>query len=105
FNLSLNGQRVALLRLAKTTFRLGDTVRGMLDFANAALSCYHVSIGLETVETIVPGHARGNAHNVERITRRRHTEWHAHCHSLSKLGFALVVPPELSPDFETSTGK
>ncbi|KAI9597015.1 reduced growth phenotype protein 1 [Syncephalis fuscata] len=102
FNLSMNDNRVAKLSLAKTTLRLGDTLRGVLDFTNASLSCYHVSISLETMEVLAPGYARGNPDHIKRLSRRRHAEWHAYCHQLSRLGFSLGIPPELSPGFETN---
>ncbi|RKP28060.1 reduced growth phenotype protein 1 [Syncephalis pseudoplumigaleata] len=101
----MNDQRVATLILAKTSLRLGDTLRGVLDFGHAALACYHVSISLETMETLAPGYARGNADQVRRLSRRSHAEWHSYCHQLSRQGFSLAIPPEQSPGFETNARK
>src|SRR5689334_5887268 len=64
-----------------------------------------VSISLETVEMVASGFARGNPDRIKRLSRRRHAEWHAYCHQLSRLGFTLGIPPELSPGFETNACK
>jgi len=44
FEIARNGQKVASLSLARPAYKLGEVVIAVIDFTNAQIPCYHVSL-------------------------------------------------------------
>lgn len=44
FDIARNGRRVANLTLARPAYKLGETITAVIDFSNAKIPCYHVSL-------------------------------------------------------------
>lgn len=46
FEIARNGQRVGTVNLARSAYKLGETITAVIDLQNAQTPCYHVSLAL-----------------------------------------------------------
>ncbi|KAI9097387.1 Rgp1-domain-containing protein, partial [Phlyctochytrium arcticum] len=105
FDICKNNEHVAKFTLAKSVFRLGEKVLGILDFSAGALPCYRVSAFLESNEHIEDTYAVRSNDLSSRLTRRVHYEQHIYTLSTKRQSIDLYVPVNHSPDFHTSAGE
>jgi hypothetical protein len=113
FEIGKGGIRVATLILPRTTFKLGDTIEGVLDLADEAIKCYQVCLYLianeiksilESAEDIDPGVSVRSQSSIYRATKRVHgtkSEWTTFAR---RVQFAFAIPTGAAPTFETSSG-
>lgn len=102
---------VAVLTLVKTTFRLGETVLGVVSFNNpqSARRVLKVSAFLESHELIpeplLPLSASSAGHAKHPQLSRLHAE-HRSAYTLntSRLSFSLDIPSDSTPDFAITAG-
>ena len=102
FQIQRGGHRVAVIKLARPMYRLGETVIAVIDFCGAEISCCFLRASLETSETIEPPIALRSAASVNRATRRTYADW-AECviHS-DRAIFTSMIPISATPEFKTS---
>ncbi|CAG8632155.1 8546_t:CDS:2 [Acaulospora morrowiae] len=102
YDICKNNQCVAQLCLLKTSYRLGDIVIGTLNFAEAVIPTYQVSITLENSETVEPSIANRPQPQIARVTRKVHGEHHEFCLNAQRISFAISIPTNCTPDFATT---
>lgn len=104
FDICKNNIHVANVHLYKTSYRLGETVTGVIDLSDSQIPCFHCSLYLESVEHVESGFAAKAAHELNREACTIVAEWHEFCLSSCRTGFSLAIPTMASPDFQTSGG-
>ncbi|ORX49180.1 Rgp1-domain-containing protein [Hesseltinella vesiculosa] len=102
YDLCKSNQRVAKLQLTKTDHRLGEPIQGVLDFSEATLATYKVSITLESHEVIEPSICLRPQAYINRVSKKSHSDFHAFCLTNRRLAFSLPIPTTSSPDFQTT---
>ncbi|KAI8084935.1 Rgp1-domain-containing protein [Halteromyces radiatus] len=102
YDLCKNNQRVAKLQLTKMAHRLGEPVLGILDFSEASLSTYKVSIFLESHEIVESSISLRQPEHIARVSRKCHSEFHTFCLNHRRLAFSLPIPTTASPEFQTT---
>ncbi|KAG1607339.1 hypothetical protein G6F46_012369 [Rhizopus delemar] len=102
YDIYKNNQRVAKLHLIKTAHRLGEPVMGILDFNEATLSTYKISIFLESSEVVEDTIALRTQQQIARVSRKMHSDFHSFCLGNKRLSFSLPIPATASPDFQTT---
>jgi hypothetical protein len=105
FDICKNNIHVANIHLHKSAFRLGESITGVIDLADALIPCFHSSIFLECTEHIEPGYAGRTAHELSREACTVVAEWHEFCLSTKRTGFSLAISTMASPDFQTTGGE
>ncbi|KAI8591519.1 Rgp1-domain-containing protein [Geranomyces variabilis] len=102
YDICKNADHVAQLILHRTTYKLGDTVMGILDFTNSVIPCFRISAYLESQETITEAHAVRPAEETSSLVRKTYAEQHRCTLGTRRTGIELFVPPGASPDFTTT---
>ncbi|KAJ3176852.1 hypothetical protein HDU87_004784 [Geranomyces variabilis] len=102
YDICKNADHVAQLILHRTTYKLGDTVMGILDFTNSVIPCFRISAYLESQETITEAHAVRPAEETSALARKTYAEQHRCTLGTRRTGIELFVPPGASPDFTTT---
>ncbi|KAK4516625.1 uncharacterized protein ATC70_011601 [Mucor velutinosus] len=102
YDICKNNQRVAKLHLIKTAHRLGEPVIGVLDFSEAILSTYKISIFLESCESVEDTISLRTPQHISRVSRKTHSDFHSFCLDNKRLSFSLPIPATASPEFQTT---
>lgn len=102
FEITRNGERVAVVRLARPAYRLGEAVPIAVDFQESGISCYSIHATLETSEAIDPAIALRSKASVQRVTRRIHASQFESTISARKVFFSPIIPTASTPEFITS---
>ncbi|RIA97731.1 Rgp1-domain-containing protein [Glomus cerebriforme] len=102
YDICKNNQRVAQLCLLKTSYRLGDIVTGTINFNDAVIPSYQVSITLESSEIVESSIANRPQQQIARATRKVHGEHHEFCLNAGRISFAISIPTSSTPDFQTT---
>ncbi|KAI8344340.1 Rgp1-domain-containing protein [Chlamydoabsidia padenii] len=102
YDLCKNNQRVAKLQLTKVAHRLGEPILGILNFGEATLSTYKVSIFLESQEIVESSISLRQPQYIARVSRKSHSEFHTFCLNNHTLAFSLPIPTTASPEFQTT---
>lgn len=111
YDIAKDGEIVAVLTLVKTTFRLGETVLGVVAFnkTSADRRVLKVSAFLETHEIIpeplLPLSANSSGRAKQPPLARLHAEHRsAYTVNTSRLSFSLDIPSDSTPDFAITAG-
>ncbi|GAB7360409.1 hypothetical protein MBLNU230_g8366t1 [Neophaeotheca triangularis] len=106
FNIARNGQPIAVLTLLRPAYKLGETVQGTLDFTfkhlNTTTPTYAVNFSLETSETVDPSLALRSGSSIHRATRKVHALQRENTLFARQTAFALPIPANATPGFETT---
>ena len=102
FEITRNGERVAVILLARPAHRLGEAVPIAVDFQESGISCFSLHATLETSETIDPAIALRSKASVQRVTRRIHASQFESTISARKVFFSPIIPTASTPEFITS---
>ncbi|CAI2181298.1 2221_t:CDS:10 [Funneliformis geosporum] len=102
YDICKNNQRVAQLCLLKTSYRLGDIVTGTINFHDAVIPSYQVSVTLESSEIVESSIANRSQQQIARMTRKIHGEHHEFCLNAARISFAISIPTSSTPDFQTT---
>ncbi|CAG8468838.1 16487_t:CDS:2, partial [Funneliformis caledonium] len=102
YDICKNNQRVAQLCLLKTSYRLGDIVTGTINFNDAVIPSYQVSVTLESSEIVESSIANRPQQQIARTTRKVHGEHHEFCLNAARISFAISIPTSSTPDFQTT---
>ncbi|KAG9299582.1 hypothetical protein G9A89_020753 [Geosiphon pyriformis] len=102
YDICKNNARVGQLCLLKTSYRLGDIVHGIINFTDALIPSYQVSITLENSELVELSVANRPQSQISRLTRKIHGEHHEFCLNSNRISFAISIPTSSTPDFSTT---
>ena len=102
FEISRNGQRIAVIVLNRPAHRLGEVVVATIDFSDAVLPCYSLRGSLETSEKINPSIALRSGSSISRATRRVHATCFENTLFSNRVAFAPAIPVSATPSFITS---
>nr|CAG8559368.1 2146_t:CDS:2 [Entrophospora candida] len=100
--LSKNMRKIAQLCLLKTSYRLGDIVTGIVNFNDAVIPSFQVSITLENSEIVESSIAKRPQNQISRQTRKVHGEHHEFCLNSERISFSISIPTHATPDFSTT---
>ncbi|KAL1647359.1 Golgi membrane exchange factor (Ric1p-Rgp1p) subunit [Diplodia intermedia] len=102
FEIARNGRRVAVIRLARPAFRLGETISAVIEFDNAEVPVYGIAVTLESSEKVDPAIALRSGASIHRVTRKVHASFAENALFARRVCFAPTVPPNATPEFITS---
>ena len=106
FAISRAGQPVAVITLLRPAWRLGEAVTGTLDFTHQAsikaVPTYGVRLELETSEIVDATLALRSEASLHRLTRKVHAESASNTLFARRVSFALPIPGQSTPGFETT---
>lgn len=102
FEIARNGRRVAVIKLARPAFRLGETISALVDFERADVPVFGIAVTLESSEKVDPAIALRSAASVYRVTRKVHASFAENTLFARRVSFAPTVPPNATPEFVTS---
>ncbi|KAK8087040.1 hypothetical protein PG994_002014 [Apiospora phragmitis] len=102
FEIARNGQRVAVVMLARPAYRLGESVNMAIDFTGAETPCYAIHAVLETSERIDPSLAIRSEASVHRVTRKTFGSASEATLFARRIVFSPTIPINATPEFVTS---
>ena len=102
FDICKNNEHVAQLILLRGSFKLGESVIGILNFEKSSIPCFQISVYLETTETFESPFASRPKSQVSKLTRKIHSEYHKCTLNTKKTHILLSIPMSACPDFQTS---
>lgn len=102
FEIARSGRRVAVIMLARPSYRLGETISAVIDFTNSDIPTYSVHVSLETAEKIDPAIALRSNASIHRVTRKVHASFSENALYSQRLHFSPTIPPSATPEFITS---
>lgn len=107
YDISKDGQIVAVLTLIKSKYRLGDTVSGVVTMnkSGSVARVVRIAATLESHEAIQPDLSTLPQNRVARMTKVLHSECHQSTLNAGQASFALPIPSGATPDFVTSAGE
>lgn len=113
FTISRGGQLVAIITIVRPSYRLGETITGIIDFIPPVpepdtegptdqIPSYGINVWLETTERVDPSLALRSSSSVQRATRKAHAHVSENVLFARKVSFRLEVPVTATPTFETT---
>lgn len=102
FEIARSGKRVAVIMLARPSYRLGETMNAVIDFTNSHIPCYSIHLSLESSEKVDPAIALRSNASIYRVTKKVHASFSERALFARKLAFSPTIPPNATPDFITS---
>ena len=102
FEIARAGRRVAVVKLARPAFRLGESVFGVIDFEGAQIHSSCIFVTLETSEVVDPAIALRSASSIYRATRKIHATHAENTLYCQQTSFTLEIQPNSTPQFVTS---
>jgi hypothetical protein len=102
FEIARSGRRVAVILLARPSYRLGETMSAVIDFTDSHIPCYSIHISLETSEKVDPAIALRSNASIYRVTKKVHASFSENALFAQKLAFSPTIPPNATPEFITS---
>jgi hypothetical protein len=102
FEIARSGRRVAVIMLARPSYRLGETMSAVIDFTDSHIPCYSIHVSLETSEKVDPAIALRSNASIYRVTKKVHASFSENALFARKLAFSPTIPPNATPEFITS---
>lgn len=102
FDIARNGRRVATIALARSAYRLGETIIAAIDLSHTEISSYALHAILETAETVDPSLALRSNASIYRVTRKTHASQSEVTLFAQRVICALRIPPTATPEFISS---
>ncbi|KAH9864892.1 hypothetical protein IAQ61_008837 [Plenodomus lingam] len=102
FEIARSGRRVAVIMLARPSYRLGETMSAVIDFTNSHIPCYSIHVSLESSEKVDPAIALRSNASIYRVTKKVHASFSENALFARKLAFSPTIPPNATPEFITS---
>lgn len=102
FEIARNGQRVAVIMLTRSAYRLGETITAAIDLSGADIPCYSIYGSLETSENVDPAIALRSGASIHRATRRIHASHTENTLFARRVTFIPSIPATMTPGFITS---
>ena len=102
FEIARNGQRVAVIMLTRSAYRLGETITAAIDLSVAETPCYSIHGTLETSENVDPAIALRSEASIHRVTRRIYASHTENTLFTRRAIFSPSIPATATPGFITS---
>jgi hypothetical protein len=102
FEIARNGQRVAVVMLARPAYRLGETITAAIEFTDAQISCYAIHAALESSENVDSGIALRSEASIHRVTRKTYSTHSESTLFARRVMFSPAIPVTATPTFYTS---
>ncbi|KAJ1556524.1 hypothetical protein HK096_000363, partial [Nowakowskiella sp. JEL0078] len=102
FDICKNNEHVAQLLLLRNSYRLGETVTGIINFSNSSIPCYQISVYLETSEQIEVPFASRSKLQTTKLTRKVVAEFHKYTLNMNRISIGLSIPVLCTPEFQTT---
>lgn len=102
FEIARSGKRVAVIMLARPTYRLGETITAAIDFTDAQVPCYAIHASLETSEQVDNSIALRSEASILRVTRKIHVSHSESSLYARRIIFSPTIPISATPEFITS---
>jgi hypothetical protein len=102
FEVTRNGQRVAVVMLARPAYRIGETITAAIEFTDADIPCYAIHAALETSEKVDPAIALRSDASIHRVTRKIHSSYSESTLFARRVVFTPTIPATATPGFITS---
>jgi hypothetical protein len=104
YDICKNNEHIAQLTLPRLGYKLGENVVAVVNFAKSSIPCYHLSVYLETHELIEPFFAAKTKSHIANHTRVSYGEFHQHTLNSKRSTVSLTIPPNATPDFQSTAG-
>ncbi|KAL9634428.1 MAG: hypothetical protein Q9164_004099 [Protoblastenia rupestris] len=102
YEITRSGDKVAVILLTRSAYRLGETVPVAVDFHDSGISCFTLHATLETSETINPALALRSKASIQRVTRRIHASHLESTISAERVFFNPLIPANATAEFITT---
>ena len=102
YEITRSGDKVAVILLMRSAYRLGETVPVAVDFHDSRISCFTLHATLETSETINPALALRSKASIQRVTRRIHASHLESTISAERVFFNPLIPANATAEFFTT---
>ncbi|KAI9055882.1 hypothetical protein LZ554_000820 [Drepanopeziza brunnea f. sp. 'monogermtubi'] len=102
FEIARSGKRVAVVMLARPSYRLGETISAAIDFSDAEIPCYAIHASLETSEKVENSIALRSEASILRVTRKVHVSDSQSTLFARRIMFSPTIPVSATPEFITS---
>ena len=102
FEIQKEGSRVAIITLARSSYKLGDIVSASINFSDATIASYSLHATLESFECVDPSVALRSISSMQRTTRQIHASLVATTAFAHTTGFRPLIPAGSTPTFSTS---
>ena len=102
FQIQKTGEHIAVILLARSAYRLGETISAVVDFQDAQVPCHSVHVSLETSEVVDPTLALRSSASIRRATRKIHAAKCEHTVCAQRTTFLSTIPINSTPEFVTS---
>ena len=102
FQILRAGERVAVILLARTLYRVGETISSAVDFKDAQVPCHSVHVSLGMSEVVDPAIALRSSSSIQRATRKVYAERSEFAVSAQRINFLSAIPAYSTPEFMTS---
>lgn len=104
YEIQKNNEHIAQLTLPRISYRLGESVIAVLDFSKSNVACHHVSVFLESSESVDAIYSIKTKQQVVSHTRVCHGEAHRNTLNSVRIAISLPIPPNATSDFQTTAG-
>ncbi|KAI9792421.1 MAG: hypothetical protein M1816_002305 [Peltula sp. TS41687] len=102
FEIARNGRQVATITLARSAYRLGETVIAAIDLRTNQIPSYALHVTLETAETVDPSLALRSNASIFRVTRKSHASQSEATLFAQRVVCSLRIPSSATPEFISS---
>lgn len=102
FEIARGGKRVAVIMLARPSYRIGESVNIAVDFTDSEIPCYAVHVSLETSEKVDNSIALRSEASILRVTRKIHASHSESTLFARRVVFSPAIPAIATPEFITT---
>ncbi|QSL65584.1 hypothetical protein MERGE_002897 [Pneumocystis wakefieldiae] len=102
FNINKNGNIIGIISVLKLSYKLGETITGVIDFSSSKIPCYHVKFFLETTEIIDESITHCSKANISQTTRKIYDSYSETTICATRIQFKLLIPTKAPFSFKTS---
>ncbi|TQS37180.1 hypothetical protein Golomagni_02356 [Golovinomyces magnicellulatus] len=102
FDIARSGRKVAVLMLARPSYRLGETINAAIDFTEATIPCYAIHASLESSERVDNSISLRSEASIFRFTRKTYVTHSESTFFSDRVVFTPTIPTSATPQFVTS---
>ena len=102
FQIQRGGERLAVILMARTAYRLGETIHAVVNLQDADVPCLSIRVTLESFEAIDPMLALRSSSSIKRATQRVHAVKLEYTVCAQRATFVSTIPANATPEFITS---
>ncbi|RKF72983.1 putative intracellular protein transport protein [Golovinomyces cichoracearum] len=102
FDIARSGRKVAVLMLARSSYRLGETINAAIDFTEAIIPCYAIHASLESSERVDNSISLRSEASIFRFTCKTYVTHSESTFFSNRVIFTPTIPTSATPQFVTS---